>query len=691
MVMSYGMEPDVKRCATSFVVVALAISAGCSSKSAAPPAAASLPSGTDVAGMDKSVAPGDDFYAYANGGWIKATPIPADKSGYGVATILVDRTRKQTVDIIQDPQNSGPNATANARKVGDFYASFMDEAGIESRGISPLTPRLEAIAAIADKRALARVIGATLRADVDPLNATNFQTEHLFGVFVAQGLNDPDHNTPYLLQGGLGMPDRDYYLSTSPKMAPVRADYKRHVAAVLTLAGFAGVPARAARIIDLETKIAKVHATRVESANVSLAQTWQKDALATKAPGIDWPTLLDAAGLNEAQTFIIWHPAAVKGLSALVAKEALDAWKDWLAFHTANQVTGFLPKAFVDEGFSFYGKTLNGTPEQRPRWQRGVDATSGALGEIVGKLYVERHFPAESKAKVRAMADDLTKAFDKRIDALDWMTSATKAKAKEKLKTLYVGVGYPDKWIDYSSLEVRKDDALGNLERAELFEYHRQLAKLQQPVDKTEWWMTPQTVNAVNLPLQNALNFPAAFLQSPYFDPGRDPATNYGAMGATIGHEISHSFDDQGSQFDAQGRLANWWTPQDLEHFKAAGEALAAQYDAYHPFPDLAINGHQVLSENIADLAGLAAAYDAYHLSLNGKPAHDENFLLGYAQSWRSKAREQLIRLQVATDGHAPDEYRVATVRNLDPWYATFHVTQAQKMYLPPEKRVRVW
>jgi predicted metalloendopeptidase len=682
----------VKLSAAAIVVVALVVHAGCSSKSSAlPPAAASLPSGIDEAGMDKSVAPGDDFNAYASGGWLKATSIPADKSEYGVATMLVDLTRKQTVDLIQDPSNAGPNATPDARKVGDFYASFMDEAGIESKGITPLKSQLDTIAAIADKRGLARVIGGTLRADVDPLNATNFQTEHLLGVFIAQGLNDPDHNTPYLLQGGLGMPDRDYYLSKSPKMAPLRNEYKRHVGAVMTLAGFSGAAARAARIVDLETKIAAVHATRVQSADVHLPQAWTREALSTKAPGLDWPGVLEAAGLNEAQNFIVWHPAAVTGLSALVAKEPLEAWKDWLAFHTVNPVTGFLPKAFGDEGFAFYGKALNGTPEQRPRWQRGVDATSVALGEVVGKVYVARHFPAEAKAKVRAMVDDLTKAFDKRIDGLDWMTPATKAKAKEKVKTLYVGVGYPDKWIDYASLEIVKGDALGNLGRAEMFEYRRQLAKLKEPVDKTEWWMTPQTVNAVNLPLQNALNFPAAFLQAPYFDPGRDPAANYGAMGATIGHEISHSFDDQGSQFDAEGRLANWWTPQDLEHFKAAGEALAAQYDAYHPFPDLAINGHQVLSENIADLAGLAAAYDAYHLSLNGQPAHDQNFFIGYAQSWRSKAREELIRLQVATDGHAPDAYRVATVRNLDPWYATFNVTPAQKMYLPPEKRVRVW
>jgi len=676
----------------AFLSFIVAVSTGCSSKPQPSSAeTTSLPKGIDTAGMDTSVAPGDDFYGYTNGGWTKATEIPPDKATYGVISILIDRTRQQTVDIIQDPANTGANASTDARKIGDFYASFMDESGIESKGLTSLKPQLDAIAAIKDSRELSRAIGATLRADVDPLNATNFQTEHLFGVFIAQGLTNPDHNMPYLLQGGLGMPDRDYYLSTSPKMSAVRTDYKRHVAAVLGLAGFKDAPARAARIVDLETKMAAVHATREQSADVKQPQVWARDTLPSKAPGLDWPVLLEAAGLHEAPSFIVWHPSAVTGLSALVAKAPLDRWKEWLAFHAVNQVTGFLPKAFVDEGFAFYGKTLNGTPQQRPRWQRGVDATSNALGEAVGKLYVAKHFSADAKAKVRAMVDDLTKAFDKRIDALQWMTPETKARAKEKVKTLYVGVGYPDKWIDYSSLEIAKGDALGNLQRAELFEYHRQLAKLKQPVDRTEWWMTPQTVNAVNLPLQNALNFPAAFLQAPYFDPNRDPAANFGAMGGTIGHEISHSFDDSGSQFDAHGRMANWWTPQDLEHFKTASEALAAQYGAYQPFPDLHLNGHLVLGESIADLAGLAAAYDAYHLSLNGKPADDRTFFISFGQSWRDKMREEFVRMLVASDGHPPDEYRAATVRNLDPWYSTFNVTPGQKMYLPPEKRVRVW
>ena len=681
-------------CLTSLVV--LGFSTACSSPSsppAAPPpaAAAVLPPGLDTAGMDSAVAPGDDFYEYANGGWMKATPIPADKPRYGAAGILDELTRQQTIALIQGAGKAETGSSAESRKVADFYAAFMDEAGIEAKGLAPLKPALDAIAAIGDRQALTRAIGATIRADVDPLNATDFQTDHLFGLWIAQGLTDPARNMPYLLQGGLGLPDRDYYVSTTPKMVAVKKAYQTHVATILGLMGVANAGPRAAAIVGLETRIAKAHATRTQSADVALPQVWTREALATKAPGLDWAVLLDAAGLQGAPAFTVWHPNAVTGLAALVASAPLDTWKDWLAFHTVDAVTGLLPKAFADEAFAFYGKTLLGVPEPRPRWQNGVDATSSALGEIVGRLYVEKHFPAEAKVQVRAIVDDITTAFDRRIDNLTWMTPETKAKAKAKVATLYVGVGYPDKWVDYTALTIARDDAVGNAQRASAFEYRRQLAKLGQPVDRTEWWMTPQTVNAVNLPLQNALNFPAAILQKPYFDPGRDAAANYGAIGATIGHEITHSFDDAGSQFDAQGRRVNWWTPQDLAHFKAAGEALAAQYDAYRPLPDLAINGRLVLSENIADLAGLAAAYDGYHLSLKGKPARDRDFFVSYAQSWREKQREELLRLRVASDGHAPDAYRAATVRNLDAWYAAFSVTPAQKMFLPPDKRVRVW
>jgi predicted metalloendopeptidase len=663
------------------------------SRTSPPPA----PAGVDMAAMDRSVAPGDDFYRYANGAWLKATSIPPDKASYGMGTILADETRQRTAALIQETA-SRPNPSPEARKIGDFYTSFMDEAGIEAKGIAPLKPQLDIIAAITDRQALTRVIGSTLRTDVDALNNTKLQTEHLLGVWVTQGLHDPEHSYPYLLQGGLGMPDRDYYLSKSARMDELRSQYRRHVARVLQLAGLSDAAARAERVFALEMKIAAVHATRVESEEVHFATTWKKDDLAGKAPGLDWPVLLDAARLNEATVFYIWQPKAVTGLSALAASEPLDAWKDWLAFHTIEQAARFLPRAFVEEHFAFHGKTLNGIPRLRERWQRGVDFTSTALGEAVGKLYVERYFPPEVKARVKAMADDLKKAFAHRIDSLTWMAPATKARAKEKLATLIVGVGYPEHWQDYGSLDIIKADALGNLDRAMLFNYRRQLAKLHEPVDRNEWWMTPQTVNAVNLPLQNALNFPGAILQPPFFDPAADAAHNYGSMGAIIGHEISHSFDDEGSQFDAHGRLANWWTKEDFDHFKASGDALAAQYDAYHPFPDLAVNGHQTLSENIADLAGLAVAFDAYRLSLHGKPAPlidgftgEQRFFIAFSQSWRTKMREAALRNAIATDGHAPDEYRADTVRNLDPWYAAFSVMPTQKLYLAPKARVRIW
>jgi putative endopeptidase len=657
-----------------------------------------LSSGIDVIGMDKSVVPGDDFNAYSNGAWIKATPIPADKASYGIFTVLADETRRRLLALVQDSAKAGSGTDSDTRKIGDYYSSFMDEAAIESKGIAPLKPELDGIGAIKDRRDLARVLGSQLRADVDALNDTEFETSNLFGVWITQGLTDPSHGYPYLLQGGLGMPDRDYYLSTSSHMEGLRKQYQAHIQAMFQLAGFSKPADRAARVFALETKIAGVHATRVESEDVHTVVSWKRDELAAKAPGLDWTTLFTAAGLNDAQTFYIWHPKAIPGLAKLVASESLDTWKDWLALHAVENAAPFLPKAFVEERFQFYSKAMRGIPEQRPRWQRGIDYSSDALGQAVGKIYSEKYFPAQTKAQVQAMVSDLVTAFGKRIDGLSWMTPQTKAQAKAKLATLKVGVGYPDRWLNYAGLQIIAGDALGNEQRAELFDYQRQLAKLHEPVDRGEWWMTPQTVNAVNLPLQNALNFPAAIIQPPYYDPKADAAHNYGSMGAIIGHEISHSFDDQGSQFDAQGRLANWWTKEDMEHFKAAGEALAAQFDAYKPFPDLAVNGHQTLSENIADVAGLLAAYDAYRLSLHGATdvvkdgfTGDQRFFISFGQSWRDKTRDEELRKQIATDGHAPDQYRADTVRNIDAWYGAFSVHAPEKLYLAPPDRAHVW
>ncbi|WUR14677.1 M13 family metallopeptidase [[Empedobacter] haloabium] len=639
------------------------------------------------------VLPGDDFYAYANGDWLAATTIPPDRDGWGADYAVSAETDRRVARLIE--QASAREATGDVRRVVDYYRAFMDEAGIEARGTAPLRPLLEEIAAIRDRHQLARALGASLRADVDPLNATNFQTENLFGLWVAQGLTDPDNYVPYLLQGGLGLPDRSYYLERGARMAQLRRAYHGHVASMLRLAGYADTQARAARVVELERQLARAHASREASADVQKANNpWTARDFATRAPGMDWPAFFDAAGLAGQPRFIVYHPGAVKGAAALVAQAPLQAWRDWLAFHAVNRYGGKLPRAFVEQRFAFYGRTLEGTPQLSERRRRALAAVNDALPEAVGRMYVETHFPPEAKARVQQMVGNIVAAFRRRIEQLDWMAPSTKREAQAKLDALYVGVGYPEKWMGYEGLVIRPDDAFGNAVRSEQFHYRRQLAKLGTKVDPTEWSMPPQEVNAVNMPMQNALNFPAAILQPPYFDPDAPDARNYGGIGATIGHEISHSFDDQGAQFDAKGRLRDWWTPADAAHFKRASARLVAQYDAYRAFPDLKLNGQLTLSENLADLAGLAAALDGFHASLgegNATAAADREFFLGYAQSWRSMTREAALRNEIATDGHAPPKWRTYTVRNLDAWYRAFDVQPGQALYLPPEQRVRVW
>jgi putative endopeptidase len=669
------------------------------SLSVLPVQSAPMSHGIDLDGIDHSVAPGDDFFAYANGAWIKKTEIPADKASFGPGEILVEKTREQVRGLIQDAAKGKLAPGSDAQKVGDYYASYLDEAGIEAKGVAPLKGDFAQIAAIADKQALSSYLGSKLRADVDALNSTNFYTDNLLGVWISQAFEDPSHNVPYMLQGGLGLPDRDYYTDQSAKMNDIREKYRAHIAAMLKLAGIPDADAKAQGIFDLETKIAKTHGSREDSENVQKANNpWKRADFAAKAPGLDWDTYFTAAKLGSQRDFIVWHPTAIVGESALVASEPVAVWKDYFTFHLVEHYAGVLPKALVDARFAFFGTALSGTPKNRDRWKRAIDSTNANLGEVVGKLYVAKYFPPSAKAKIVAMVKDLLTAYHARISRLDWMSPKTKEKALAKLATLRVGVGYPDKWKDYSSLQIVRGDALGNLRRAEMFEYDRNLAKLHEPVDRGEWVMVPQEVNAVNLPLANALNFPAAILQAPYFDSQADAAINYGAIGATIGHEISHSFDDTGALFDAQGRLANWWTPEDLAHFQAAGAKLAAQFDAYKPFPDLNVHGKQTLSENIADVAGLSAAHDAYLLSLNGKKppvqqglTGDQRFFLAFTQSWREKEREEALRQQITTDGHAPAEYRGDTVRNLDAWYPAFAVKPGEKLYLTPKDRVQVW
>jgi len=681
------------------LLVSLVISAGCGRDQTARPATAAAPVVHDVdrAGMDTSVAPGDDFFRYANGAWLKKTDIPPDRPGYGIWSTLFDRAQQRTRELLDAAAAGTAAAGTDGRKIGDYYATYLDEQGIEAKGVTPLRDRLASIQGIADKRALATWIGQSLRADVDPLNNTNFHTDRVFGIWVSQDLNNPARNVPYLLQGGLSLPDRDYYVQPGPRMENIRSAYRAHIAAMLALAGIADADSKAKRIFDLERRIAGAHATRTESVDVSKANNqWSRDDFTRRAAGLDWPALLHGARLDVAQTIIVWHPAAITGIAALVRSEPLDTWRDYLAFHAIDRAAGVLPKAFADERFAFYGRVLSGTPQQQERWKRAVNATNDSLGEAVGKAYVARYFPPAAKAQLQEMVANITAAFDRRLDGLTWMAPKTKASAKLKLAALKVGIGYPDSWRDYSTLSIVRGDALGNAERAELFDYDDHLAKLARPPDRSEWWLTPQTVNAVNLPVQNALNFPAAILEPPFYDPAASAAVRYGAIGAIIGHEISHSFDDQGSQFDANGRLANWWSPEDLAHFKAASAQLVAQYNAYMPFPDLHVNGQLTLSENIADVAGLSATYDAYratggHPSDAARAADDQNFFISYAQSWRSKYREELARQATLTDGHALDEYRADTVRNVDAWYGAFRVLPRQRLYLAPDARVRVW
>ena len=652
--------------------------------------------GIDLAGMDRSVAPGDDFFRYANGTWLKTTEIPADRPSAGSDVIVAELTSQRTADLIKEAAQS---TAPEARKVGDYYASYMDEAGIEARGLRPLQPTLDRIAAITDRKGLARYLGGTLLADVDALNATDMYTDNIFGLWVAQDLNDPARYLPFLMQGGLDMPDRAYYLDPSPRMETIRGKFKDHVGTVLGLAKVEGARDRAGRIYDLERKVAEAHWSREDSGDVKKANNqWTRDQFDASAPGMDWSEYFRAAGLGAARDFGVWQPSAVTGISALVASEPIEVWKDDLTFHAIEHFAAVLPEAFGQERFAFHGTVLTGTPERRDRWKRAVDATSFALGEAVGQLYVKEYFPPAAKARVEAMVANLLAAFGRRIEALDWMSPATKARAKAKLAVLKVGVGYPDRWIDYSGLDVVRGDAFGNADRAERFELARNLRKLGKPVDRSEWVMTPQTVNAVNLPVMNALNFPAAILQPPYFDPGRPVVMDYGAIGAVIGHEISHSFDDSGSLFDDTGRFQNWWTDEDRAHFEAASARLVKQFDAYKPFPDVSVNGKQTLGENIADVAGLAASYDAYRLSLGGKPAPlvqgltgDQQFFISFAQSWRAKTREPALRQQILGDGHSPNEYRADTVRNLDHWYEAFDVKAGQALYLAPADRIRVW
>ncbi|WP_102794457.1 M13 family metallopeptidase [Bowmanella denitrificans] len=655
--------------------------------------------GIDVAAMNTEVKPGDDFYAYANGAWMTNTKIPDDRSSTGSFLVAFEATERHKNQLIDElvRQNHVPGSD-NAR-IANFYKAYTNVAAIERAGMQPVQTDLQRIMAISNKQQLAAVLGGNIRADVDPLNATNFFTENLFGLFVTQGLATPGEVLPYVLQGGLGLPEREYYLSDDAKMLELRTAYRDYIENLLSTAGVKDAAAKAERIFALESKIAQAHVSREDSENFSKsAHVWNRSDFDLKAPGMDWQAFWDAAQLGTQKRFAAYHASAISALSALVASEPLQTWKDWLVFHQINSHASVLPAAIDQTHFAFFGTKLYGTPQQRSREKRALSALDVYLGDAVGKAYVEKYFPSTSKAQVSEMVDNIIKAFHSRVEKLDWMAASTRKEALAKVDSLAVGVGYPDHWRDYSDYEVSADNAYANAVAGEKAEYLHQLTKIGKPMDKSEWWMTAQVVNAVNLPVQNALNFPAGILQPPFFNAGADAAYNYGAIGAVIGHEISHSFDNNGADFDASGAMRNWWTKADFARFAEQGDALAKQFDQYEPFPGMHVNGRLTLGENIADVAGLAAAYDAYRTSLNGQVAPviggfsgDQRFFIGYAQTWATKMREQAMRNRIATDGHAPGMYRALTVRNLDAWYQAFDVKPGDKLYLPPQQRVKIW
>jgi putative endopeptidase len=655
--------------------------------------------GISIANMDQNVSPGDNFYLYADGGYVAHTQLPPDRAAIGVFSVLGDRSSKQIANIIDDAARSNTAAGTNERKIADLYHAYMDEAAIESHGLVALKPHLDAIAAVKDQTELARALGLSLRADVDALNTGNFHTSNIFGLWVAPGFNDPDHYAPYLMQGGLELPNRDYYLNPSAHMQETRAKYQTHIAAMFRLAGVSDAEGRAARVLALETAIAKVQISLADSEDIHKANNpWHAAEFSAKAPGIDWAEYFRAAGLEKQDTFIVWQPSAFTGEAALVASQPLADWKDLLAYHLIEAYAAGTSKALADERFAFFGATLSGATQQRPREVRGDAFVSGVLGDAVGQIYAQRYFSPEAKAQAQALVGNLIAAFRVRLENVTWMAPATKQEALVKLGTLQVGIGYPDHWRSYVGYELSADNLFANMWGSSLFDYHYSLGRIGAAVDRKEWCMTPQTVNAVNLPLDNGLNFPAAILQPPFFDPNAPAAFNYGAIGSIIGHEISHTFDSEGAAFDSKGQVRNWWTEEDLAHFNAVVGKLAAQYDTYKPFPDLSVNGRQTLGEDIADVAGLTAAFDGYHASLKGSVAPlfdgftgDQQFFIAFGQNWASVERDAALRQQVLTDPHAPARYRALTVRNNDGWYAAFGIKPTDKLYLAPADRVQLW
>ncbi len=637
--------------------------------------------GFDTAGMDSTVRPGDDFYQYANGTWAKNTPIPPDKSNYGSFTALQDISQQRVRDILDAARND-PNS-----RVGAAYSSFLDEAAVEAAGLTPIQPWLDQVRGLKSRDGFAALQAEAARNGIG-------------GLFAGGVGQDDRHSDIYITglgQAGLGMPDRDMYLLNEPNLVSLRAAYVDHLTKMLTLAGETNAAARAQAIMKFETGIAKVSWNREDVSDATKTYNRMTVAQLRKlAPGFDWATYLTTRGAN-VNELLVAEPSAFKGIAALASKVPLQVLKDQLLVQSLDAYADVLPKAVTQENFAFYGTKINGTPELQPRWKRAVDFTTNILTDDVSKVYVAKWFPPESKAAMQQLVGNIISAMGNRIENLSWMAPETKVKAKAKLAAFTPRIGYPDQWHDYT-FEVRPNDLFGNAMRANQWAHDWNIGKLGKPVMRWEWGLDPMTVNAqANFSLV-AITFPAAILQPPFFDPNADPAVNYGSIGSVIGHEMSHHFDDQGSKYDAQGNLTDWWTAKDVASFKRLSEDLVKQYDAYEVFPGAHVKGEFTLGENIGDLAGVLSAYDAYHASLGGKDAPvidgttgDQRFYLAWAQGWRRNYREANLRARLLTDPHAPNPFRADIVRNFDPWYEAFGVTPDQKLYLAPANRVRIW
>jgi len=649
-----------------------------------------LQSGILLKNMDTTVVAGNDFTRYVNGSWMKNTKIPDDKSNYGVGSMVNDKAQEDVKALIENAAKGDPKADSEEQKIGDFYESYLNTKVRDSIGLAPLNEEFKKIDGIASPGDLAKYFGYA--------GKLGFMAP--FGVGVLEDFKDPKKYMLYSWQGGLGLPDREYYLLTDPKSVEIRAKYLTHVEHMLTIAGIPDAKVKAGQIVALETSIASKQMKKEETRNMAgLYNKYAVKKLNTLLPDFDWNALLTEAGVAKEDSLVVCQVAYTKDLSAILKNTPIDTWKTYLKWSVIHGSATSLTSALDKENFDFYAKTLNGVKEQRPQWRRAVDVVNGALGEMVGKLYVEKHFPPAAKERMLKLVENLLKAYETSIKALDWMSPETKKEALVKISKFTPKIGYPDKWRDYSALKIVKHDLYGNNKRATEFEYNRTISKLGKPVDRSEWGMTPQTVNAYYNPTMNEIVFPAAILQPPFFDMKAEDAVNYGGIGAVIGHEIGHGFDDQGSTFDGDGVMRNWWTAKDQSEFKKRTSALISQYSGFKVFPDLNVNGEFTLGENIGDLGGLSIALKAYNTSLNGKPAPvmdgftgDQRVFIGWAQVWLGKSRDEALRSQVSTDAHSPARFRVnGVVRNIPEFYTAFKVKPTDSLYLAPEKRVKIW